>query len=109
MPFQCFSIKVENCSKCRSLPLELLSPTGEELAGLHCTPVGPQLPELFFEQVGGGKTIVRQKQILARVRQVLRPDGYLFLGGAETTLYLDDAFERVQVGRASCYKLMGGR
>ena len=46
-----------------------------------------------------------KKQILAKVRQVLRPNGYLFLGGAETTLYLDDAFERGQVGRTSCYRL----
>ncbi len=46
-----------------------------------------------------------KKQILARVRQVLRPNGYLFLGGAETTLYLDDAFERIPVGRTSCYRL----
>ena len=34
-----------------------------------------------------------KKAILARVRQVLRPDGFLFLGGAETTLNLDDGFE----------------
>ena len=31
--------------------------------------------------------------------------GYLFLGGAETTLHLDDAFERVQLGQSGCYQL----
>lgn len=36
--------------------------------------------------------------ILARVRQVLAPDGYLVLGAAETTLNVDDAFERVTQG-----------
>jgi chemotaxis protein methyltransferase CheR len=46
-----------------------------------------------------------KKQILARARQLLRPDGYLFLGGAETTFNLDDAFERVDFERASCYRL----
>lgn len=33
---------------------------------------------------------------LGKIRQLLRPDGYLFLGGGETTLNLDDSFERVQ-------------
>ena len=36
------------------------------------------------------------------------PDGYLFLGGAETTLGLDDSYERVQVGRAPAYRLRAG-
>ena len=31
-----------------------------------------------------------------------------FLGGAETTFNLDDAFERVQFGRAGCYRLVNG-
>ena len=47
-----------------------------------------------------------KKQILAKVRRILRPDGYLFLGGAETTLHLDDAFERVQFDLAGCYRLV---
>src|SRR6202012_3185504 len=37
-----------------------------------------------------------RKEILARVRQVLRPDGFLFLGCAETTLNLDKGFEPVR-------------
>jgi chemotaxis protein methyltransferase CheR len=49
-----------------------------------------------------------KKAILERIRRVMRPDGYLFLGGAETTLNLDDAFERVQVDRATCYRLRSG-
>ncbi len=46
-----------------------------------------------------------RKQILARVRRVLRPDGYLFLGSAETTLNLDDSFQRVQAEKFVCYQL----
>ena len=49
-----------------------------------------------------------KRAILERIRRVLCPDGYLFLGGAETTLNLDDAFERVQVDRATCYRLRSG-
>lgn len=46
-----------------------------------------------------------KKAILARIRGVLRPGGYLMLGGAETTLNIDDAFERVVFGKATCYRL----
>jgi chemotaxis protein methyltransferase CheR len=46
-----------------------------------------------------------KKRILTRVRQLLKPDGFLFLGGAETTFNLDDAFERVQFDRTICYRV----
>jgi len=48
-----------------------------------------------------------KSQVLQRVRRVLKPDGYLFLGGAETTLGLDDGFERVAVGTATAYRPRG--
>ena len=46
-----------------------------------------------------------KRRILQRVRETLQPDGYLFLGAAETTFNIDPAFEREQVGRASVYRL----
>jgi chemotaxis protein methyltransferase CheR len=46
-----------------------------------------------------------KRDIFRQVRQVLKPDGYLFLGGAETTLCLDDAFERTQFDKSGCYRL----
>jgi chemotaxis protein methyltransferase CheR len=48
-----------------------------------------------------------KKNILGKVRQLLKPDGYLFLGAAETTLNLDEAFERVQFAQSGCYRLRG--
>jgi chemotaxis protein methyltransferase CheR len=48
--------------------------------------------------------IEMKKQILAKIRRHLKPDGYLFLGGAETTLNLDDNFDRIQVGKTWCYR-----
>ncbi|HVS36712.1 MAG TPA: protein-glutamate O-methyltransferase CheR [Gemmataceae bacterium] len=45
-----------------------------------------------------------KKAILGKVRRLLRPDGRLFLGAAETTFNLDDGFERVQAGRTACYR-----
>jgi chemotaxis protein methyltransferase CheR len=49
--------------------------------------------------------VAAKKGILAKVRRVLSPDGYLFLGGAETTFNLDDAFDRVPFDRSCCYRL----
>lgn len=44
-------------------------------------------------------------EILARVHQILKTDGYLFLGLAETTLSLDERFKRVPEMKAGCYQL----
>ena len=42
--------------------------------------------------------------ILNKVHRILRPDGCLFLGGSETTMNLDTKFERVPVGKTTCYR-----
>jgi chemotaxis protein methyltransferase CheR len=46
-----------------------------------------------------------KKGILGRVARVLGKDGYLLLGGAETTLSLDDSFYRVEALKAGYYQL----
>ena len=48
-----------------------------------------------------------KKQILARVNRSLHPEGYLLLGGAETTLNLDDSFQRVEGWSSSFYRRTG--
>jgi len=45
-----------------------------------------------------------KKKILAELRGTLVPHGLLLLGGAETTLNLDDQFTRVTHGRAVVYQ-----
>ena len=45
-----------------------------------------------------------KKAILGRMRRCLRPDSYLLLGGAETTLNLDEKFERVQFETTAYYR-----
>jgi chemotaxis protein methyltransferase CheR len=47
-----------------------------------------------------------KKSILRRVARVLRPDGYLILGGAETTFGLDDAYKRIENLKAGFYQLV---
>lgn len=46
-----------------------------------------------------------RRSILKKVRQLLRPDGYLFLGVTETPFCLDGGFIPVQIGQAIGYKL----
>jgi chemotaxis protein methyltransferase CheR len=48
-----------------------------------------------------------KRAVFEQVKQMLRPDGYLFLGGAETTLNVDPDFEPVTYDRATCYRLRG--
>jgi chemotaxis protein methyltransferase CheR len=49
--------------------------------------------------------VTTRREVLRRVRRLLRPDGYLVLGSAETTLNLDPAFVRVRSGRAVFYQV----
>ncbi len=46
-----------------------------------------------------------KRDVLKRVRQVMAPDGYLFLGAAEMTMGVDEAWERVPAGRSSVYRI----
>jgi chemotaxis protein methyltransferase CheR len=45
-----------------------------------------------------------KSRILAETRAQVRGDGYLLLGGAETTLHLDDGWERVPLGPSTAYR-----
>lgn len=43
--------------------------------------------------------------ILTRIRNVMRPDGFLFLGAAETTRNLDERFQRLPFSKTGCYRI----
>lgn len=46
-----------------------------------------------------------KKAILGRAGRVLNKDGYLLLGGAETTLSLDDSYRRIEALKSGFYQL----
>jgi chemotaxis protein methyltransferase CheR len=50
-------------------------------------------------------SVETKKTILGRIRRLLRPDGYLLLGGAETTINLDDHLEQVRMDKFTCCRL----
>lgn len=45
-----------------------------------------------------------KRSILARTRRVLGTEGLLLLGGSETTLNLDESYERIQYGASTWYR-----
>lgn len=68
-------------------------------------PVLPKCDLVFLRNVMIYFDVDTKKTILAKIRNILAPDGYLFLGNAETTLNLDDNYERAVFGKVVCYKL----
>jgi chemotaxis protein methyltransferase CheR len=49
--------------------------------------------------------VATKKSVLRNVARLLRPDGWLFLGAAETTIGIDENYERVAAGRTSAYRV----
>jgi chemotaxis protein methyltransferase CheR len=68
----------------------------------------PPMDIVFMRNVLIYFSIETKKGILARVRQLLKPGGFLFLGSSETTLNLDDAFEPVPADHTACYRMRSG-
>ena len=65
----------------------------------------PQMDIIMMRNVLIYLDVETKKAILGKVRTLLKPDGYLFLGSAETTLNLDTAFDQVQFDKSICYQL----
>jgi chemotaxis protein methyltransferase CheR len=72
---------------------------------LDVWPPMPMVDVLMLRNVLIYFDVETKKRILSRVRRVLAPDGVMFLGGAETTLNIDDHFDRASYGSAVAYRL----
>jgi chemotaxis protein methyltransferase CheR len=68
-------------------------------------PPFPPLDIIFLRNVLIYFNLQTKKSILSKVRKILKPDGYLFLGSSETTLNLEAAFEPISIGKTVCYQL----
>ena len=76
-----------------------------EMNLLEAWPKFPPVDIVFIRNVLIYFDSSTKKEIFRRIRGVIRPDGYLFLGGAETPMNLDDAFVRLPFDRTGCYQL----
>jgi chemotaxis protein methyltransferase CheR len=79
----------------------------EEFRQVNLVETFPQLPPMdivFLRNVLIYFAPETKRDILLKVKKVMRPDAVLFLGGAETTMNLDVPFQREQLGKATVYK-----
>jgi chemotaxis protein methyltransferase CheR len=80
-----------------------------ERGNLALPPAGvPACDIVFLRNVLIYFDVDTKRTVLSHVRRVLKPGGYLLLGGAESTLNLDAAFERTEMGRAVVFRHTGG-
>lgn len=76
---------------------------------LDTPPAGGPFDVVFLRNVLIYFDLATKREVLRRVQQVLRPGGYLLLGAAETTIGIDEGWERVAAGRGSVYRLTARR
>ena len=67
-------------------------------------PMMPLVDVVFLRNVMLYFDVPTRSALVARVRRVLRPDGSLYLGGAETMIGIDDGWERVTSAGSSRYR-----
>ncbi len=80
-----------------------------EQGNLAQPPVGvPTCDVVFLRNVLIYFDVATKRKVLGHVRTVLRPGGFLVLGGAESTLNLDQSFERMELGKAVVFRHRGG-
>ena len=80
-----------------------------ETGNLSVPPVRlPTFDIVFLRNVLIYFDIDTKRTVLANVRRVLRHGGHLLLGGAESTVNLDAAFQRTELGRAVVFRHTGG-
>jgi chemotaxis protein methyltransferase CheR len=68
-------------------------------------PSMPPYDVIFLRNVLIYFDVATKRSVLRNVARLLRPDGWLFLGAAETTIGIDENYERVAAGRTSAYRI----
>jgi chemotaxis protein methyltransferase CheR len=80
----------------------------QEINLAQAWPALPRMDLVLIRNVMIYFDVDTKKTILARLARVLRPDGYLLLGGAETTFNLSDCYRRVEPFKSGFYQLVSG-
>jgi chemotaxis protein methyltransferase CheR len=79
----------------------------QELNLARAWPPLPRMDLVFLRNVMIYFDVETKKAILGRMVNVLRSDGYLLLGGAETTFNLHDSYRRLEQFKTGFYQLIG--
>jgi chemotaxis protein methyltransferase CheR len=72
-------------------------------------PTMPKMDLVLMRNVLIYFDVEMKKNILRQIQELLRPDGYLFLGAAETTMNLNESFERMDYKQSGCYRIIEGK
>jgi chemotaxis protein methyltransferase CheR len=70
-------------------------------------PALPRMDLVLLRNVMIYFDVEMKKAILGKIARLLRPDGYLLLGGAETTFNIDPSYRRVEQFKAGFYQVGG--
>ena len=68
-------------------------------------PCLPAMDIVFLRNVLIYFDMETRRNILARVARILKPDGFLFLGGSETGTQLEEIFEPIARDVNACFRL----
>jgi chemotaxis protein methyltransferase CheR len=71
-------------------------------------PVFPRMDVIFLRNVLIYMDETAKRSILARAHKLLRADGFLFLGAAESTFNLADFFRRTEWEVSGCFRPVAG-
>jgi chemotaxis protein methyltransferase CheR len=71
-------------------------------------PSVPPFDVIFLRNVLIYFDLETKRAVLQRIRKLLRPEGWLFLGSAETTIGIDGDFERIVARKTAAYRLRSG-
>ncbi len=76
---------------------------------LDTPPPGGPFDLVFLRNVLIYFDVATKRDVMRRVRSVLAPGGWVFLGAAESTIGIDDSWERVPVTGGSLYRPREGK
>ncbi|MCG8556477.1 MAG: protein-glutamate O-methyltransferase CheR [Proteobacteria bacterium] len=68
-------------------------------------PMLPRMDIVLMRHVLIYFDVPTKRKIFGKLRRILRPDGFVFLGAGETTIGVDDALEPIDTSTACCYRL----
>lgn len=71
---------------------------------IEAWPAMPEVDVVFLRNVLIYFDVATKKAIIERIARVVRPGGYLFLGGVESAINLSTRFTETKLGKTTCFQ-----